>query len=110
MTTFYALRDADNTGIRRTDEDRAMAHAVIYDGESLDGARVALAKYMRDESRWLIDSSASAKSVGVDVSVSEDRAKKIWEATLDVLDMDPEPGKRVTIHVAGLIYTLGQTQ
>ena len=47
MTTYYVIRDTDND--RASDEDRAMAHTLIYRGDDLATAHAALVTSLHKE-------------------------------------------------------------
>lgn len=71
----------------RGDENRAMAHARIYRGDSLADAQAALYAYMIREAEWLMTGPyRSARSVA--------RAAEILEAAESVEFLAPSPGKQ----------------
>lgn len=95
-TTYFASRDTAND--RADDETRAMCHASIYRGESLEDAQRALGEYMQKEVDYLIQHYSQSE-----------RAAQIAGAIQDAVELDPEPGKpynAALVEVAGLIFKL----
>jgi hypothetical protein len=101
MTTqYFATRDSDNA---QTDEDRAMAHAVIYRGDYLPDAQDALYHYMMDEAKYLLKPNGYRSPKG------DQRAYDIQEAAKKALNLTPPDIGRwshATIEVAGLVFQI----
>lgn len=93
-TTYTASRDSDNS---RTDEDKAMAHELIYHGGDLDLAREAMANYMRQEAEYLRRHADTE---------TDDRADAIELSIVEVVKLDPEHNQRAIVKSAGLVWSL----
>lgn len=113
MTSTYTVsRDAETTGSGRrlTDEDRAMAHEMIYHGTDLDEAKSKMANYMRDEVAYLRREAANFKiALGnqSDAHVRTDnRADAIELAVVEVAQLDPAHNERATVKAAGLVFSI----
>lgn len=84
------------------DEDVAMAHVSIYQGDSLDEARAVLRAYIVDEAEWLVGGAYRS-------ATSLRRAAELLEAADGALSLSPEEGKRwsvARIESAGLIWRI----
>lgn len=96
MTRYIAQRDTAHSGA--SDETRAMAHVVIYDGESLADAQAALVQYVTREVAWLRGYSSS---VG--------RADELAAVIDEVASLTPDSSgnwARSTVEAAGLVWSI----
>lgn len=112
MTSTYTVtRDADNSRGGHSDEDRAMAHELIYHGTDLEVAKQELIEYMTNEVAWLRRSSTQfAIALGRPSNTTDDRADILELAITEVAQLDPEPNKRSTIKTAGLVWTIARRE
>lgn len=96
MNRYIAQRDTARSGA--SDETRAMAHVVIYDGESLTDAQSALVHYVAKEIAWL---SGYPSSVG--------RADELAAVIDEVAALTPDSSgnwARSTVEAAGLVWSI----
>ena len=100
MITYYAAREtADEMA---SDEDRAMARVNIYQGDSLENARLALTEAMNQEIQTLL----KPKSIS---SGSLRRAADIMEGMLEVPSMTPLPSIEwswAEVTAGGIMWTI----
>jgi len=98
-TTYFVHRDSATA---RTDEDRAMCHAMIAKTDDLIVAQGELINYMQNEVTGLISKHVSADS--------QRRAAEIMDGIGAVRGMTPGANSRTSIRTANLVWTIVHTE
>jgi len=105
---YFATRDSATAW---RDEDRAMAHATIYSGDSLDEAREALKAYLLREAGHLMEGRSVTKPGDL---WAIKRAAGLADLAQNVGELDPSdnPGSHKTVsrEVEGLIWAITRTE
>lgn len=102
--TYFAMRDTAKSQAR--EEDRAMAHAKYYSGDSLYAAQSALYVAMQEEATWLARPDyRSARSLR--------RAADMLDAANEVTTLVPEEGRQwstAKLEAAGILWQIVRTE
>lgn len=107
VVTFFVTR---NAVVHRGDENHAMAHVDIYNGESLKEAQDALYAYIDGEVNWLIDNATKDAKQGFPwAAKSFERAAEIAGVLKVAKHLAPAEDKdwdKATVEAAGLEFAI----